>query len=75
MCADQQIGVVGGWRYSVTQRDGNGLFVVVRRDVLRDTLEDEIAFSYSSETAEVIGAAIMAHERRKCWRGGENLST
>lgn len=65
MSAVLQVGVVGGWRYLVRERDGDGLFAIVRRDVERDTLEDEIAFCYSREVADVLAAAFVAHERRK----------
>lgn len=73
MCAERQFGVVGGWRYSVKESSEIGFFVVVRRDVQRDILEDEIAFSYSGEVAEVIAEALVAHERRKVWQRSEDI--
>jgi len=65
MSAALQVGIVRGWRYLVRERDGDGLFAIVRRDAGRDILEDEIAFCYSREVAEVLVAALVAHERRK----------
>jgi hypothetical protein len=67
MCADRQIGTAGGWRYFITERNADGVFVIVRRDVLRDILEDEIASTLSLELAEVIAAALIGHERRQKW--------
>lgn len=62
MTAYTQAGRRGNWRYLVRPRGGEGVFAVVRRDVLRDILEEEIAFCYSEEVAEVIAAALVAHE-------------
>jgi hypothetical protein len=67
MCADRQIGIVGGWRYLIRERNRDGLFAIVRQDVSRDILEDEIALVWSSEVGEVMVAALVAHERRKKW--------
>jgi len=63
--------IVGGWRYLILERDGEGVFVIVRRDVERDVLEDEIAFCYSQEVAGVILAALVDVERRKIDLRGE----
>lgn len=60
-----QVGIVRGWRYLVQECNRHGVFAIVRRDVERDILEDEIAFCYSREVAEVLAAALVAHERRK----------
>jgi hypothetical protein len=73
MCATQLVGTVGNWRYFIEERDGSGLFAVVRRDVPGDRLEDPIAFAYSREDAEVIAAAVVAHRRRKNWANEEIL--
>jgi hypothetical protein len=61
------LGSAGGWRYIVKPDDRRGVFAVVRRDVPQDVLEDEIAFCYSEEVAEVIAVALVARERRKSW--------
>jgi len=63
--------IVGRWRYLILERDGGGVFVIVRRDVRRDVLEDEIAFCYSQEVAGVILAALVDVERRKIDPRGE----
>ena len=72
MCAAQQVGVVGPWRYLITERNEDGLFVIVRRDVSRDLLEDEMAFAWSLEVAEFIAAALIAQERRDNWLNSES---
>jgi hypothetical protein len=69
--ASLQVGIVGGWRYLIRERDVDGLFAIVRQDVERDILEDEIAFCYSREVAEVLAPALVAHERRKTLLGGD----
>ena len=61
------LGSEGGWRYIVKPDDRRGVFAVVRRDVQGDVLEDEIAFCYSEEVAEMIAVALVARERRKNW--------
>ncbi|MGB7022949.1 MAG: hypothetical protein WBD73_04055 [Candidatus Acidiferrales bacterium] len=65
MSAALQVGIVRGWRYLVRERDGDSLFAIVRRDVERDILEDEIAFCFSQEIAAVLATALVAHEQRK----------
>jgi hypothetical protein len=62
-----QVGVVGNWRYLIRPREGEGVLAIVRRDVERGVLEDEMALCYSEEVAEVIAVALVAHERRKNW--------
>lgn len=71
MCADRQIGIVGCWRYLLTEREGDGVFVIVRRDAAHDIFEEELGSALSLEYAEVVAAALIAHERRKKWPGGE----
>lgn len=71
MCAARQIGVVANWRYLIRERDGDGLFAVVRRDTARDILEDEIAFCWSEQVAELIAESLVACERRKLWQNTE----
>lgn len=60
-----QVGIVGCWRYVVRPGDRKGVFVVARRDVPNDFLEDDLAICYSAEVAEVIASALVARERFK----------
>jgi hypothetical protein len=70
-----QVGSVGGWRYLVCERDGGGVFAIVRRDIDHDILEDEIGFCYSHEVAEVLATALIAYEQRKIGLRRNSIST
>ena len=61
----RRIGIAGSWCYLIRPPDRAGLFAIVRRDLERDVLEDEIALCYSEEVAEVMATALLAHKRRQ----------
>ncbi len=58
-----ELGSVGGWRYLI-QRPSNGFpFIVMRRDLLYDQVEEELGITESREKAEGIGRAAMQRWR------------
>ena len=66
-----QVGIVGCWRYLIRPGGRGGVFVVARRDVPNDFLEDDLAVCCSLEVAELVAGEVVAHARRKLVVGGD----